>query len=139
MNMKRFFCAANLLLGLALALVPFVLAPVCTAMAASGGHMKCWYSAVLITVAGALLTAFSLLCLTRGGRYAFFVVLLGAAVACACWLVPEGVVSVGGAGWCADAAHACRTAARPLVLKLAAALGLTDLAGLILLFVKGGR
>ncbi len=139
MNMKRFFCTANLLLGLALALAPFVLAPVCEAAAPHGGHMKCWYSAVLITVVGAASAMLSLLCLVRGGKGAFFAVLFGAAAACVCWLVPEGVFSVGGAGWCADTAHACREGTRPLVLKLAGALGLTDLIGLVLLFVKGER
>lgn len=139
--MRRLFSALTALLGAALALSPFVLFPVCTAAAAGGGHMKCWYSGLFITAMGVLVIA-AALCAWRG-RLVAPAFAVAAAAALLCWLVPNGVVPISGDGWraglCGDASHACNAVTMPVVGKLVAGTVIVGILGLIAGFLRRDR
>ena len=143
--MNMLFGALNALLGLALSLTPFWLAPVCSQMAPHGGPMKCYYSGLFIVGVGAIVVVVALFALLRRGRgwFAVLASLVAIAAAVACLLVPAGVIPLRGAGWvcglCGDASHACRAVTMPLVRKIAAAIVALNVVSLILSFVRGGR
>lgn len=128
----------GLALGLALALTPFVLFPVCEPMPGAA-PMGCWFSGLLIQGLGAAIGVLSLIGLWR--RLSSPAHVLAAVAALMCWLLPQGIIRVEGwpFGLCGDPSHACRAATMPAVgFLVIVVIGLSAL-GLILNFVRGDR
>ena len=139
--MKRLLAALTALLGSLLALAPFVLFPVCAASAPGGGHMKCWYSGILITAMGIVLIAAGLCALC--GRLVLPAFAVALAAALLCWLAPNGVVPISGNGWrvglCCDPSHACNAVTMPFVGKLVVCAVIVGVLGLTAAFLRGER
>ena len=147
MKMKKIFFILNALLGVVLALTPFVLFPVCGPMP-DGKYMMCHYSGIFIAGMGALIVVLSLLALrgSRKRRGMFLSGVLSIAAALLCYLVPMRILVIGDKatmGWecglCKAADMACRTATMPAVTVLVSALVLVNVVALIHGFVGRGR
>lgn len=129
-----------LVLGVILALASFVLFPICSKLMANGGHMKCWYSGIFVTVMGGVVVLSSLISLT--GRLLPLWYIVSGAAALLCWLVPRGIVKVAGDGWacglCGNPEMACHATAVK-VDWIAGAIVLFCVIGLLTSFVRGNR
>ncbi len=139
--MKKIVPAVILVLGIVLALTPFVLWPVCSTLTPAGSHMKCWYSAVFITAMGAVAAMAALGALR--GRPASLWYAVSVAAAALSWLVPKGIVKVACDGWacglCGKAMMACNSVTMPHVALVAGAIVVLGVVGLLLSFVSEGR
>ena len=145
--MKKILFILNALLGVVLALTPFVLFPVCGPMP-NGKYMMCHYSGIFITGMGALIVVLSLLALW-GHRKRWVAPLSGVlsiVAALLSYLVPMRIVVIGNKatmGWecglCKAADMACHTATMPTVTVLVSALVLVNVFALIHGFVGRGR
>ena len=145
--MKKILFILNALLGVVLALTPFVLFPVCGPMP-NGKYMMCHYSGIFITGMGALIVVLSLLALW-GHRQRWVAPLSGVlsiVAALLSYLVPMRIVVIGNKatmGWecglCKAADMACHTATMPTVTVLVSALVLVNVVALIHGFVGRGR
>ena len=145
--MKKILFILNALLGVVLALTPFVLFPVCGPMP-NGKYMMCHYSGIFITGMGALIVVLSLLALW-GHRKRWVAPLSGVlsiVAALLSYLVPMRIVVIGNKatmGWecglCKAADMACHTATMPTVTVLVSALVLVNVVALIHGFVARGR
>lgn len=145
---KKVFSMLNALLGLLLALTPFVLFPVCGTPAPDGSPMRCHYSGLFIVAMGGLILAAAVPALRAKGRARFFRLscILSAGAGLLAYLVPVGIVPLGNKalwGWecglCGDVHHACRAVTLPAVGGLAAAVVLVNVLALIWDFVGGER
>lgn len=142
---QKHFSKLNALLGLILALAPFVLFPVCGPMP-NGGFMMCRYSGILITGMGGAIVVLAILTpWVRGGIVVFFRI-LSAAAALLCYLIPARIVVVGNKaalGWecglCKAADMACRATTMPAVNVLVGALVLVNVTALIFGLVEPKR
>ena len=125
-------------LGLALALTPFVLFPVCEIIPGRE-PMGCWYSGLLIQGLGAAIGLLSLIGLWR--RLSSPAHVLAAVAALMCWLLPQGIIRVEdwSFGLCGDPSHACRAATMPAVGLIVVVIIGVSVLGLILNFVRGDR
>lgn len=132
--MTRRLAVLEALLGVLLALTPFVLWPVCSMPKPDGGHMLCWYSGILITAIGVLVVLFSILAWWKSWSF-----LLAAAAALLAWMAPNDIIHIAGAGWavglCGMANHACRAVTMPAVGWIVLAIVLIGIAGLVSGFV----
>ena len=145
--MKKILFILNALLGVVLALTPFVLFPVCGPMP-NGKYMMCHYSGIFITGMGALIVVLSLLALW-GHRKRWVAPLSGVlsiVAALLSYLVPMRIVVIGNKatmGWegglCKAADMACHTVTMPAVTVLVSALVLVNVFALIHGFVGRGR
>ena len=145
--MKKILFILNALLGVVLALTPFVLFPVCGPMP-HGKYMMCHYSGIFITGMGALIVVLSLLALW-GHRKRWVAPLSGVlsiVAALLSYLVPMRIVVIGNKatmGWacglCKAADMACHTVTMPAVTVLVSALVLVNVVALIHGFVGRGR
>ena len=145
--MKKILFILNALLGVVLALTPFVLFPVCGPMP-NGKYMMCHYSGIFITGMGALIVVLSLLALW-GHRKRWVAPLSGVlsiVAALLSYLVPMRIVVIGNKatmGWecglCKAADMACHTTTMPAVTVLVSALVLVHVVALIRGFVGRGR
>ncbi len=145
--MKKILFILNALLGVVLALTPFVLFPVCGPMP-NGKYMMCHYSGIFITGMGALIVVLSLLALW-GHRKRWVAPLSGVlsiVAALLSYLVPMRIVVIGNKatmGWecglCKAADMVCHTATMPTVTVLVSALVLVNVVALIHGFVGRGR
>lgn len=128
----------NTVLGVVLALTPFVLFPVCAELKPDGTPMKCWYSGIFITIMGIAAVAFALLSIL--GKLPVVFTILSAAAALMCWLVPNGIIGLTGENWacglCADPSHACRAVTLPALGTLVVAIVIVSVAALIFMFVQ---
>ena len=126
--------SANVVLGALLALSPFVLFPVCSALRPDGTHMACWYSGLLITAMGAVIVLLSLMKKAPAVR-----AVMSCGCALACWFVPNRIIALSPFGLCADPEHACRASMMPAVGVLVIMIAAVCVAGLAADFVRGGR
>lgn len=93
-KMIRVIPALQILLGLAAALLPFVLLPVCGPMK-NGHFMPCHYSAVFVTAAGVVLIVLGLIQWLLLKRAAALVTsVLQILTALACYLVPHRIIPI---------------------------------------------
>ncbi|MBR1672710.1 MAG: DUF4418 family protein [Fretibacterium sp.] len=138
--MRRGLQLAEAVLGLALALTPFCLFPVCAQTRPDGTPMGCWYSGVLITVLGAAVVLLAALGLWRR-RLSSLAHAGAVGAALMGWMIPNGILRVEGwpFGLCADAGHACRAVTEPAAGALMAGIAAVGLLGLAWGFVSGGR
>ena len=133
MKAYRYTIILDAVLGLCLALIPFVLFPVCEV---KDSPMGCFYSGVFITVMGMLVIAFSLLALRK--KFRSLSVILAGSCAILSWLVPNRIITFSLCSLCADPSHACRASAMPAAGIIIAAIVILSSAALILDFI-GGR
>ena len=144
--MKKILFILNALLGVVLALTPFVLFPVCGPMP-NGKYMMCHYSGIFITGMGALIVVLSLLALWGHRKWAASLSgVLSIVAALLSYLVPMRIVVIGNKatmGWecglCKAADMACHTVTMPAVTVLVSALVLVNVVALIHGFVGRGR
>ncbi len=91
----RIFNIIKILMGLVLALTPFVLFPVCDGLM-KGMPMKCYYSGIFMTVAGAVIVLFSVIGLFVNKKWYSYlsntVVIVEGALS---YLVPHQVIKIG--------------------------------------------
>ena len=131
-NMKKSVLLLNLAAGIALALVPFVLFPVCGALKPDGTPMGCHYSGIFITCAGVFVALLLLI-----NKFTALYSVCSIVAASLCWLVPNKVIVVGLCGLCANPEHACRAATMPVVSIVAAVIVIASTALLVMRLVTG--
>ena len=141
MRIKKYILIANSILGLLIALVPFVLFPVCSTLKPDGSHMGCFYSGIFITVMGILAVIFSLLALKA--KFSSLFTLLSACAGLMCWLVPNRIITLEGDGWicalCSMENHACRADTMPAVCALISVLIVLSVIYLVVNFVQPNK
>lgn len=118
--------------GILLALVPFVLFPVCDFLRPDGSHMACYFSGIFITIMGVLIAFLSLPKKFPAAR-----LILVMLCALSCWLVPNKIISVPPFGLCANPEHLCRASTMPVVGVLVIVIVAVCVACIILDFVRG--
>ena len=139
--MKKIFSFASIILGLIMALTPFLIFPVCDGMKPDGTPMNCFYSGMFIASMGLFVAIFSLTSM-RSKLHSIFVIFSGACAVSA-WLVPNGIIHVAGSNWacglCANPEHSCRALTLPAVGVLAIVIVVLCVVALIFDFVKGDK
>ena len=120
------------LAGLGLALTPFVLFPVCEKLKPDGTHMACWYSALLITLMGALIMLVSFV-----KKFDFTRLILTSLFALSCWVIPNKIINIPQFGLCADYEHSCRAETMPVTGALVMLIVILCAVELVIKFVKG--
>ncbi|PIE53859.1 MAG: hypothetical protein CSA35_09110 [Dethiosulfovibrio peptidovorans] len=147
-NRKNFFVLLNVVLGVVLALLPFVLFPVCTKMAPDGNPMKCYYTGIFTVIMGCLVVAIALLVFMaqKKGWLRSWSYILTAVIALVCYMVPHRIIPIGNKsvnGWecglCANAHHSCFAVTMPALTKLIIVIVLVNIAALIYRFVAEER
>ena len=128
MKLRKIFTLVNIILGIVLALSPFILFPVCNMLKSDGSHMGCWYSGIFITSMGIIIAALSFV------KWRFIADVLAAGAAVACWLVPHEFI-----GLCADLSHDCQAVTMPAVGVLIILVVIVNVVELIVNFVRGGK
>ena len=128
--MRKFILPA----GIILALVPFVIFPVCNSLRPDGSHMGCWYSGIFITVMGAFIVLLSL-----PKKFPALRLVISALCALLCWLVPNKIIAVSPFGLCANPEHACRASTMPAVGVLVIVIIAVCVLGLVYDFVMGKK
>ena len=96
---KKFINFIVLLLGVVLALTPFIIAPVCPAMA-NGMRMSCYYSGLLVTYVGTGIVITSLISILLNNKVINIVLTIINAIAGVCvHLIPNKIIKISiGAG-----------------------------------------
>ena len=130
--MKKYLLCLNLAAGIALALVPFVLFPVCGTLKPDGTPMGCHYSGIFITCAGVFVALLILI-----NKFTALYSVCSIVAAGLCWLVPNKIIVVGMCGLCANPEHACRSATMPTVIVIAAVIIVSSTALLVMRLVTG--
>ena len=130
--MKKYLLCLNLAAGIALALVPFVLFPVCGTLKPDGTPMGCHYSGIFITCAGILVAILILI-----NKFTILYAVCSIVAAGLCLLVPNRAIVVGMCGLCANPEHACRSATMPTVIVIAAVIIVSSTALLVMRLVTG--
>lgn len=127
MKIRNWMLVVNAVLGAIIALAPFKLFPVCTAMAKDGNPMKCYYSGWLFVALGSFIVVISLLALLVRHKRGLvsFTFLLTALSAAACWIIPKGLIKLGDRaemGWecglCRMDSMSCHTVTMPVITKI---------------------
>ncbi len=121
----------NAFAGVILALIPFVLFPVCESLRPDGTHMACWYSGIFITIAGVVIAILS--CVKRLRAVSF---IASICLAVSCWLVPHKIIEISPLGLCANVSHSCRAEMMPAVGVIVCVVVCVNFAGLIMGFVR---
>ena len=139
-NMRNIFLKMNLALGFVLALIPFVLYPVCENLKPDGTHMNCFYTGIFVTAMGIVVVILSFAFAKKFSGMAFVLAIIAAALT---WLAPNGIVNIAGENWkialCSVSSHACVADTMPKVALIASAIIVSSFAGLILALIKGDR
>lgn len=128
----KMFMKISAFAGVILALIPFVLFPVCESLRPDGSHMACWYSGIFITVAGVVIAILS--CVKR---FRVMSLIASMCLAVSCWLVPHRVIDIVPLGLCGDLSHSCRAEMMPAVGVIVCVVVCVSFAGLIMGFVRG--
>ena len=120
------------LAGVILALVPFVIFPVCDTMRPDGSHMACWYSGMLITIMGTLIFLLQFV-----KRFTAAGMLLTLCLALSCWFIPNRIIAVSPFGLCSMPEHACRAETMPAVGVMVIVITAMGITGIVMDFVRG--
>ena len=124
----------NVLLGLAIALTPLVVFPVCSQLKSDGSPMGCYYSGILITILGIIIVLSSLTAILSS-RFVMSSLSVSAISALLCWLIPNRIIPVSGISLCGNLEHACRAITMPKVGIFVALVIVVSFAGAIVNFV----
>ena len=132
MKAQKFISTVNSLLGLSMALTPFLLFPVCDSLRPDGSHMACWYSGVLVSIMGVCIFLLSL-----PGKFKAIRTVLSSCCALACWFVPNKIIAIQPFGLCGVSDHACRASTMPVVGVIVILVVAVNVSSLAVNFVKG--
>lgn len=147
-NIKNnLFHFMNSILGLILALTPFVLFPVCNKLMKNGKPMPCHYSGLLIVGMGLVIVIVSVLAIWLKKKWldtvAYLISLVAAVLS---YMIPKRIIEVGHMkvdGWqcglCKSPTMSCQTQTMPAVSWLVGLLVLSCVVALIIGFVKKER
>lgn len=141
---KDGFHMIHLVLGIALALTPFVSFPVCTKLMKNGKPMPCYYSGQLIVAIGIGIAIFALLGWLLKKKWVSTIVyvisLLAAALA---YMIPKRIIEVGHMeidGWqcglCKSPDMSCNVQTMPAVTVLVLLLILSCVLALMINFLR---
>lgn len=133
MKAQKFLSSANIILGILLALTPFIFFPVCEELKPDGNHMKCFYSGIFITSMGIIIAVSSLLSFMR--KLPSLMTLLSALCSVLSWFVPNGIIRFDAIGLCADVSHSCRAVTMPAAGIIALMILIVNAAFMIMNFI----